>query len=107
MVVGLALGIFISAILNLPNVIMPTQTGAGMSNQVQVSGKVQVTQSGTVRFRNLNRTIDTSVPIANGEYSILLLGGDSYDVYVYWEGRLQYSYWLYVPSGVTTFTADF
>jgi cell division protein FtsL len=44
------------------------------NNQVQVSGTVQVTQTGTIYFRNLNRTIETSVPITNGKYSVLLVG---------------------------------
>jgi hypothetical protein len=105
LVVGLALGIFISVILNLPNAILPT--GTGTNNQVQVSGTVQKTQTGTIYFRNLNRTIETSAPIIDGKYSVLLVGGQSYDVYVNYYSYSTPNYLLYVPSGVATFTADF
>ena len=117
LVIGLALGIFISVILNLPNVILPTQSGVGMSNQVQVSGTVQVTQTGTIYFLQTpwdsfieNETIRTSSPIVDGKYSVLLVGGKSYDIFIddypsYWDEDPDYV--LYVPAGVTTFTADF
>jgi hypothetical protein len=115
LVVGLALGIFISAIFNLPNVILPTQSGAGNNNQVQVSGTVQKTQTGTIYFLQLasfydNDSIKTSSPIKDGKYSVLLVGGQSYDIFI--DRYPRYSsetpdYTLYVPSGATTFTANF
>lgn len=80
-------------------------SGAGVSNQVQVSGTVSVTQTGTIDFTSLNGTIKSSVPIANGQYSILLVGGQSYNVRVH---NTHYDYYLlYVPLGVATFTANF
>ena len=106
LVVGLALGIFISVFLNLGSVINPT--GAGTSNQVQVSGTVRDTQTGTIYFRNLNVTIETSGSITDGKYTVLLKGGQSYEVAV--NHRIvfnDYDYTLYVPEGVATFTADF
>lgn len=105
-VIGLALGIFVSIIFNLPS---SFHTGAGIGNQVQVSGKVSETQNGTIKFVSLNRTIVTNVPITSGKYSVLLVGGTSYDVYVYLSSTDYYDYdfSLYVPLGVTTFTANF
>jgi hypothetical protein len=107
LIVGLVLGILISVFFNLPSVISPT--GVGISNQVQVSGTVWDTQTGTIYFRNLNRTIETSAPIIDGKYSVLLIGGQSYEVYVnyYSSYSSDLDYTVYVPSGVTTFAADF
>jgi len=101
LVVGLVLGIFISPIIR------PTQSGAGTNNQVQVSGTVSESQT-TIYFFSVNRTnpIDTSTPIVNGQYSILLLGGRSYNVGFY-TSSYDAQYDLYVPLGVTTFTANF
>lgn len=107
LVVGLALGVFVSILFNLPT---SFHSGAGVNNQVQVSGTVYVwektgTQTGTITFSSVNRTnpIDTSAPIINGQYTILLMGGRSYSVHVYGGGYFS----LYVPLGVTTFTANF
>ena len=61
LVVGLALGIFISVIFNFS-----AQSGIGINNQVQVSGTVQQGQSGSIKFSNLNSHIASSAPIANG-----------------------------------------
>lgn len=83
-------------------------SGAGVSNQVQVSGTVSITQTGTIEFTSLNGTIKSSVPIANGKYSILLVGGQSYNVRVENErGYYAGDYSLYVPLSVATFTANF
>jgi hypothetical protein len=108
LLIGLVLGIFISPIL------LPTQTGAGSNNQVQVSGTVQETQTGTIGFSNSPETyrnssvtpIQSTSFIANGRYSITLVGGHSYYVQVIY-GYISKSYSLYVPLGVTTFTANF
>jgi hypothetical protein len=106
LVVGLVLGISISVFLNLGSIINPTGTGIG--NQVQVSGTVKGRQTGTIVFVNLNKTIQTSAPITDGKYSVLLVGGQSYDVAAGDKSTGDYStYKLYVPSGVATFTADF
>jgi len=79
-------------------------SGAGVSNQVQVSGNVSITQTGTIQFTSLDTTVESSAPITNGKYSILLVGGQSYHVYVL---RPYTIYSLYVPLGVTTFTGNF
>jgi len=106
LVVGLALGIFVSVVFNLPS---SFHNGVGVNNQVQVSGTVSQTQNGTIKFISLNGSINTSVPIIKGGYSVLLIGGQSYNVFVYSFGAYSYShsYSLYVPLGVTTFTANF
>lgn len=81
-------------------------SGAGVSNQVQVSGTVSITQTGTIYFTSLNGTIKSSVPITNGQYSVLLVSGQSYDVRV--DGGYYPRYYsLYVPLSVATFTANF
>lgn len=112
LVVGLALGVFVSAIFNLPT---SFHTGAGVSNQVQVSGSVQSMTSGTLYFQNVNQTILTSATITNGQYSVLLIAGQSYNIYNYnpttFEGVKGYSpssYFnpFYMPLGVTTLTEN-
>jgi hypothetical protein len=113
LVIGLVLGIVISVVFNLPSKINPT--GAGTGNQVQVSGTLQNPQSGTIHFLQLAKFYDddaikSSSPIVDGKYSVLLVGGQSYDIFV--NRYPSYSdedpdYTLYVPEGVTTFTADF
>jgi hypothetical protein len=104
LVIGLVLGIFVSAFFNLSS---PVRTGAGVNNQVQVSGTVSVTQTGTIEFNSLNGTIRTSASITNVGYSVLLVGGQSYTVYVYSSNGPNGYYSLYVPLGVTTFIANF
>jgi hypothetical protein len=80
-----------------------------------VSGTVRNTQTGTIHFLQLARFYDkdaikASSPIEDGRYSVLLVGGQSYDIFVnrypaYSDETPDYT--LYVPSGVITFTADF
>ena len=96
---------------------LQTQGGGTTSSQVQVSGTLRNKQSGTIYFLETpwdrfveNVTVRTSSPIINGEYGILLVGGKSYDIFFdeypsYWDEDPDYV--LYVPSGVTAFTADF
>jgi len=84
-------------------------------NQVQVSGTLQNPQSGTIYFLQLAKFYDddaikASSPIVNGGYSVMLVGGQSYDIFVnrypsYSDEEPDYT--LYVPEGVTTFTANF
>ena len=111
LVIGLALGIFISVLF-----ISPIHLGAGINNQVQVSGTVSATQnSTTIEFVSLNGTVTFTVPITNGRYSVLLVGGLSYNVHVKyyaWEGGwgwvlTEKDYTTFIPLGVTTFTANF
>ena len=93
---------------------------AGTNNQVQVSGKIQWTEIFRIEFvdarardydvYNLpNGTIQTSAPVlTDHSYSVLLIGGLSYEVRLYSSATYRdYAFSLYVPLGVTTFTADF
>jgi hypothetical protein len=113
LVIGLVLGIAISVVFNLPSMINPS--GAGIGNQVQVSGTVRDTQTGTIYFLQLAKfyeddMIHSSSQIVNGRYSVVLVGGQSYDIFVNWYPDYsdeEPDYTLYVPEGVTTFTADF
>ncbi len=83
-------------------------SGAGVNNQVQVSGTVSVTQTGTMHFTSYpNSSIKSSVPITNGQYSVLLVGGISYNIEVTYPPYNHPDYTLYVPLGVATFTANF
>ena len=110
LIAGLVLGVFIGVMFISPNAILPIKAGAGTDNQVQVSGRVSATQTGTIKFStgSFSNDIKTSGPITNNQYSVLLVGGKSYDVAVYNQnGGYVYSYSLYAPTGVTTFTADF
>jgi len=108
LVVGLVLGIFVSVIFNLPNSI---HTGVGIASQVQVSGTVPNRTNGTLCFRNLNQTIETTAPITNGEYSVLLVSGQSYNIYYNFVPKIGEEYYgnyytFYVPLGITTFTQN-
>jgi hypothetical protein len=106
LVVGLALGVFIG-IAVYPSV----HSATGTHNQVQVSGTVThpygVT-SNTLYFQNLNGSFETSASIVNGRYSVLLIGGQSYNMYDYsasYGGASDYQP-FYVPLGVSTFTEN-
>jgi hypothetical protein len=108
LVIGLVLGIFVSVLFNLPSAF---HTGVGVNNQVQVSGTVSNEENGTLCFRNLNQTIETTATITNGEYSVLLVGGQSYNIYYNYVPRIgleAYSNYnpFYVPLGVTTLTEN-
>jgi hypothetical protein len=105
LVIGLALGIFISPFL------LPKEIGTGINNQMQVSGTVPNRTTGILCFSNLNHSIETTANIINGEYSVLLVGGQSYEVYNDhfplsdpWYSPAYNQF--YVPSGVTTFTEN-
>jgi hypothetical protein len=107
LVVGLVLGIFVSVIFNLPNLI---HTGVGVASQVQVSGTSCSIRHCTLCFRNLDHTIETTALITNGEYSVLLVGGQSYEIFngnfpVRSDLPSDYNA-FYVPLGVTTFTEN-
>ncbi len=102
LIVGLVLGVFIGVIIS------PNKSVAELNNQVRVSGTISETGFTTIEFTTLNLQTNTSALIINGGYNITLVGGQSYTVVlndqfgnVYPVGGLQ------VPSGVTTFTANF
>jgi hypothetical protein len=107
LVIGLVLGIFVSVLFNLPSLF---HTGVGVNNQVQVSGTVPDNIAGTLYFFNSNRTFETSAPINNGRYSVLLVGGQSYDIfdYVSLTGPTGFSDYnpFYVPLGIITLTEN-
>jgi hypothetical protein len=106
LVVGLVLGIFISPIL------LPRQTGVGTNNQVQVSGTVPTHGIYYLCFSSIDRSIETTANVTNGEYSVLLVGGQSYKIFnnyfpsndAAWN-EPDYNQ-FYVPLGVTTFTEN-
>ncbi len=110
LVVGLILGFAVSTVIKLP-----TRSGTGTNDQVQVSGNVPDKTSGTLYFSNLNGTFQTSATVTNSGYSVLLLGGQSYDVSVQSGGGntidgtfypyMSYNV-FYVPLGVSTFTEN-
>ena len=107
LVIGLVLGIFVSILFNLPS---SFHTGIGVNNQVQVSGTVPDNITGTLYFFNSNRTFEMSTPIINGRFSVLLVGGQSYDIFDYVSvgGPLGFSDYnpFYVPLGITTLTEN-
>lgn len=111
LVIGLGLGIVASVAYILPRMRQEAILGFAI-NPVQVCGTVSVAQRGTISFVNYNETTSTRydhhVPIVDGNYSIVLSGGYSYNVYI-GTGQTSYSYSfsLYVPSNVTTLTANF
>jgi hypothetical protein len=110
LIAGLVLGVFIGVMF-----ISPSKTGTETNNQVQVSGKVNYQFVTSIIFTSSSGTnISSSAPIVNGQYSVLLLGGQSYtvqlwnpDKYAIGYGGYEATLALYVPSGVTTFTANF
>lgn len=109
LVVGFGLGMVGSMLFILPSM---TQKVLFAINPVQVSGTVSVAQRGTIQFVNDNETTSTRyshhVQIVDGNYSIVLSGGYSYSVYIgTGQTSPSYSFSLYVPSNVTTLTADF
>jgi hypothetical protein len=107
-IVGFVLGMFLG-----PMVLR--QTGAGTDNQVQVSGTVNGVSNSTISFsnslevyyNNSIQLIETSSSIVNGQYGILLIGGHSYTVKIGSWMSSGSELHLYVPLGVTTFTANF
>ena len=108
LIVGLVLGVFIGYIFISPS----SKTVANANDQVTVSGTVTAGYGVTLNilyFQNLNGTFETSASDANGSYSVLLLGGQSYYVYDSQfslnSGGSDYNV-FYVPLGVSTFTEN-
>ena len=108
LIVVLVLGVFIGVLF-----ISPSKTSAGKNNQVQVSGTIQEQNPNEIYFVSFSKIISTSDIITNGQYSVVLVGNQSYDVVVaypcvYEPSENNYnSYTIFVPSDVTTFTANF
>jgi hypothetical protein len=102
LVIGLALGVYVL------DPAIPVGSGAGKNNQVQVNGEVSTSLfvAKIIEFtgRVSNATIDTTVPVdTNGHFSVVVVGGTSYEIDVYGasSGESCYSS-LYIPSGVST-----
>jgi hypothetical protein len=76
--------------------------------RVQVSGTISETRISSIQFINLAGKISTTSPITNGVYSVVIVGGQSYAISLLdQQGNIRKTASLYVPSGVTTFHADF
>ena len=110
LIAGLVLGVFIGVLFISPSGILQSKTGVGTNNQVQVSASIYETQIFEIKFASIpNGTVSTSAPVTNGGYRALLIGGPSYTVELYsqdyYNGKYaEYTFSLYVPSGVTYFT---
>jgi hypothetical protein len=116
LLIGLVVGLALGFVLYPTLLVAPA---VGKNNQVQVSGTVQNVRYSTLCFVNLNFTIETSAPINtvsgtyNGTYSVLLVGGQSYEVFSDYcppvstvrSTTSDYNP-FYVPLGVTTFTEN-
>jgi len=108
--IGLVLGIFLSVIFILP---IYVHQETEITNPVKVSGSVSFAQYGTIQFINWNETTNTRYDhysqIIFGRYSITLSGGHNYTVIFGLGGTEEYpeEFRVYVPSNVTTFTANF
>jgi hypothetical protein len=91
------------------------QSTHNSSNQVQVSGTIEGVSSGKLYFTTLDGKIQATCTVTNGQYSILLVGGQSYAVSAYGFGQtIDGTFYpqntknnFYVPTGVTTLTKDF
>lgn len=83
------------------------------NNEVHVSGTVNETLFGSIQFINENETEKTRyshiAPIINHGYSIFLVGGLNYTVYVGepFQTSYSYSFSVFIPANVTAFTANF
>jgi len=111
MIIGLVLGVFTSFFFNFSSLFIDsTNSGAGTHNQVQVKGTISETGISWIQFINFsgNTTTTTTAPITHRAYNVSIVGGQSYNVYLLDQhGADQKQLSLYVPSGVTTFYADF
>jgi hypothetical protein len=109
LVIGLGLGVAISALVIGPKEVLC------IVNPVQVSGTVRGAQFGSIQFVNENEAESTRykhvAQIDGGNYSIVLSGGQTYEVYVGEPGissAVPYSpSSVYIPLNATTFTVNF
>jgi len=110
LVIGLGLGIIVSVAFILPSM---KERVLVIINPVQVSGTVKGVQKGSIQFVNDDEADSTHydhiASIVGGNYSIVLSGGQSYTAYIGVGGLTGAlgTFPLYVPSNVTTLTADF
>lgn len=112
LVIGLGFGIITSVAFVLPRMTSEAILGFAI-NPVRVSGTVSGVQEGSIQFVNENEGASTRyghrVQIVDGNYSIVLSGGYLYKVYVGIGGLTGalYTFSLYVPADVATFTANY
>ena|SRR5208282_4815033 len=110
LVVGLIVGLVVGVFIGL-SISPSAKTVAETNNDVTVSGTIQEQNPNEISFSGVSSTVQTSAIITNGQYSVVLLGNQSYNIVVSYTdsyGNSQTAYYsLFVPSGVTTFHADF
>lgn len=86
-------------------------SGTGTNDQVQVSGSIKEQNPNEISFSSIQgnkQSVQTSSLITNGQFSVVLVGNQSYNVEIsFTNGYDSVSYSIYVPTGVTTFTANF
>lgn len=116
LVIGLLLGVRALVLFSLPK--SAFDAGSGVTN-VLVWGTVQESDIVSIQFVSLNGNISTSTPVTTttNAYSVLLVGGQSYNVNLIsskygWQsngtwGDIEKTLSLYVPLGEATFTANF
>jgi len=126
-VVGLIVAISVTAILSVgiayplfdngpkgdtskpasPEAFGASMNAAEIENQIQVSGTIHAIQNGTIVFFDghdlFSSDITVSSPIINGQFSVLLVGGKSYNVVT----DNAWYYLLYVPLDAKNFTVNF
>lgn len=109
LLVGLVVGLVIGLYVPIPGVTpTATSTTSVTGDQVAFTGTVQVQNALTVRFvhAGANATVDTVVPVdSNSKVEAVLVGGVSYNLTIKSSQGLQCASSLYIPSGVSTFTA--
>jgi len=102
---GLIIGLVLVALVGV--FFIPQLLNNAGTDQVQVSGNVRTTQTGIIVFSAGDGSFYSSCPIAGGQYRVVLEGGESYNVTIKNNGVDCGNYSLYIPTGVTTFEADF
>lgn len=108
LLVGLVAGLALGTYVPLP-AIYPSTTTSEYANQVAFTGTVMVQNAQTVRFYHseTNTTVNTVAAVdSNSKVNVILVGGISYDLSIKSSQGLSCSSSLYVPSGVSTFSAN-
>ncbi len=119
--VAIIVGVVFIVLIALVGISLVALSNSGKNTQtngqVQVSGTVtfQGSSSNTLYFQNTNESILTSASVVNGHYSVMLTGGQSYNIYTFnptvFEGERSYApnsdfSPFYLPSGVTSYTEN-
>lgn len=107
LLVGIILRVVLGVYVLSPALSQPG--GAGRSNQVEVLGTLPSSVSGATSISFQGRTangtsIDTSAQVdTSGHFTVVVLGGVSYQIYAGGNGQTLCYSTLYVPTGTTTF----